>query len=143
MSFLTAATLQNNLAPKLAAWKRAAIDGNKAGVAAGAEIFESHAKENAPVLTGRLRDGIHTETVLDTDTQQQLMVTPVVAADNPYGFDPPYARRIELGFIGVDSLGRHYHQAPQPYMRPAFDENKDEAASAHATTFKSTLQGAA
>lgn len=141
MSFT--ATLTDNTAKKLAAWKAAAIAGNKAGVQAGAEVFESEAKENAPVLTDRLRDGIHTETVLDTDMQQQLMVTPVVAASNKYGFEPPYARRIELGFIGVDSLGRHYHQAPEPYMRPAFDDKKDAAADAHENTFRSTLKGAA
>jgi hypothetical protein len=26
---------------------------------------------------------------------------------------------LELGFVGVDSLGRHYHQAPFPHFRPA------------------------
>ena len=41
--------------------------------------------------------------------------------------DPPYARRIELGFVGQDSLGRHYHQAAQPYMAPAFSNKQDEA----------------
>jgi hypothetical protein len=124
------AKLQSNLAPKLAAWTKAAQSGLKAGAIAGAAVFEGRAKENAPVVTGRLRDGIHTETVADTDTQQVLMVTPVVAAGNKYGFEPPYARRIELGFIGVDSLGRHYHQPPEPYMRPAFDEGSAEALQA-------------
>jgi hypothetical protein len=32
-----------------------------------------------------------------------------------------YARRIELGFSGPDSLGRVYHQAPRPYVRPVFE----------------------
>lgn len=27
-----------------------------------------------------------------------------------------YARRVEYGFEGTDSLGRTYHQAPKPYM---------------------------
>lgn len=30
----------------------------------------------------------------------------------------PYARRVEYGFRGPDSLGRVYKQAPQPYMVP-------------------------
>ncbi len=28
-----------------------------------------------------------------------------------------YARRVHFGFEGTDSLGRTYHQKPQPYMR--------------------------
>ncbi|MHB8483864.1 MAG: HK97-gp10 family putative phage morphogenesis protein [Nitrospiria bacterium] len=38
--------------------------------------------------------------------------------------DVPYAKRIEFGFIGKDSLGRMYHQAPRPFIRPAWDLNK-------------------
>ena len=38
--------------------------------------------------------------------------------------DIPYAMRIEKGFIGSDSLGRVYHQAPRPFMRQAWDLQK-------------------
>lgn len=31
----------------------------------------------------------------------------------------PYSRRLELGFRGLDSLGRRYNQPPYPYARPA------------------------
>ncbi len=31
-----------------------------------------------------------------------------------------YARRIEHGFQGQDSLGRNYNQAPKPYVYPAY-----------------------
>ncbi|GGV02479.1 hypothetical protein GCM10010211_82280 [Streptomyces albospinus] len=34
--------------------------------------------------------------------------------------DAPQARRLEYGFIGVDSLGRHYRQSPFPHVEPAF-----------------------
>ena len=34
----------------------------------------------------------------------------------------PQARRLEYGFFGDDSLGRTYHQAPRPHMRPALME---------------------
>ena len=34
----------------------------------------------------------------------------------------PQARRLEYGFIGVDSLGRHYVQPPFPHMAPAKEE---------------------
>lgn len=40
------------------------------------------------------------------------------------GTDVEYARRIEFGFVGADSLGRVYNQAAQPYLRPALDENE-------------------
>ena len=36
------------------------------------------------------------------------------------GTDEPYARRIEFGFHGYDSLGRFYNQAARPYLYPAF-----------------------
>ncbi|MBE3604137.1 hypothetical protein IMX07_10930 [bacterium] len=32
----------------------------------------------------------------------------------------PYAMRLEFGFVGIDSRGRHYNQAPRPFLRPAF-----------------------
>lgn len=33
--------------------------------------------------------------------------------------DGPYYRRLELGFVGVDSIGRRYNQPAYPFMRPA------------------------
>jgi Bacteriophage HK97-gp10, putative tail-component len=140
---ITATLDTSRLQTKLSAAMAAASAGNKAGVAAGAQLFESAAKENAPVLTGRLRDGIHTEVMTDEPTLQQLMVTPVVEAANKEGFDPPYARRIEEGFVGVDSLGRHYNQAAEPYMRPAYDNEKDNALQAHEEQVRTALKGVA
>lgn len=35
------------------------------------------------------------------------------------GTADPRARRLELGFHGVDSLGRRYNQPPYPHWRPA------------------------
>jgi hypothetical protein len=37
----------------------------------------------------------------------------------------PYARRLELGYYGVDSLGRNYSQAPRPFLRPALLRNRE------------------
>lgn len=33
--------------------------------------------------------------------------------------DKPQMNRLEYGFDGTDSLGRVYHQPPQPHIRPA------------------------
>lgn len=40
------------------------------------------------------------------------------------GSNVVYARRLELGFFGVDSAGRHVSQAPRPYLRPAIENNR-------------------
>jgi hypothetical protein len=37
------------------------------------------------------------------------------------GTDKPQGRRLEMGFHGVDSLGRRYDQPPYPHFGPAFD----------------------
>lgn len=38
------------------------------------------------------------------------------------GSNAPQARRLEHGFSGVDSLGRHYDQPPYPHYAPALAE---------------------
>ena len=35
------------------------------------------------------------------------------------GTNAPQGRRLEFGFFGVDSLGRHYAQPPFPHVQPA------------------------
>jgi HK97 gp10 family phage protein len=35
-----------------------------------------------------------------------------------------YGRRVELGFVGVDSLGRRYHQKPRAFLGPALRRNR-------------------
>ena len=42
------------------------------------------------------------------------------------GTDAPQAARLEFGFVGVDALGRHYHQPPFPHWRPALREIEDQ-----------------
>ncbi|WP_323178614.1 HK97 gp10 family phage protein [Streptomyces sp. NBC_01381] len=42
---------------------------------------------------------------------------PVIVAE--VGTSAPQGRRLEFGFVGVDSLGRHYNQPPFPHLGPA------------------------
>ena len=140
---LTASIDTSGAAAKVAAWKAAAVAGLKPGVAAAAQLFEDEAKLLVSVLTGNLRDHIHTETVTDTPEVQTLAVSPTVDAGNKYGFEPPYARRIEKGFVGTDSLGRHYHQAAQPYMAPAFENRQADASDAIAGAVTDALKAVA
>ncbi|WP_422804693.1 HK97 gp10 family phage protein [Streptomyces noursei] len=37
------------------------------------------------------------------------------------GTSAPQGRRLEFGFVGVDSLGRHYAQPPFPHLGPAVE----------------------
>ena len=63
-----------------------------------------------------------------TDRLFQSITTKVVADMNSVvgqiGTNVEYARRLELGFVGTDSLGRVYDQAPRPFLRPALLENE-------------------
>ena len=38
--------------------------------------------------------------------------------------DAPQPRRLEYGFVGVDSLGRQYRQPPYPHIEPAFRQTE-------------------
>lgn len=69
---------------------------------------ETQAKRLCPVDTGRLRSSISHELGRDLRGLHARVGSNVV-----------YARRIELGFDGVDSIGRRYNQAPRPYLRAA------------------------
>ena len=105
----------------LLAKKLAIRDALREAIPRAAELVVTEAQALVPVVSGNLRDHIHAYSVEDTDTRQVYQVAPFDAADNKYGFDPAYARRIEYGFFGQDSMGRMYNQAGTPYMRPARD----------------------
>jgi hypothetical protein len=129
---LTATLTMPGLADKLAAWKAAALAGLQESVPAGASLIVSEAQILVPVDTGNLRDHIHSEELTSTPTRVVHQIAPFVESSNEYGFDPAYARRIEYGFFGADRMGRNYHQAGQPYMRPA----KEVQGEAALTTIK-------
>jgi HK97 gp10 family phage protein len=67
--------------------------------------------------TGNLARSIHTETLESSNTYAEVAT----------GTDVAYGARIEFGFMQADSLGRHYNQAAQPYLRPAHDNKSGEA----------------
>lgn len=65
------------------------------------------------VLMGRLRQSITHRVIAIGTGFAALVGSPIV-----------YARRLELGFVGRDSLGRNVNQAPRPYLRPAVRNNR-------------------
>lgn len=117
----------------VARWKAmsAASKGNalEAGVNAAGLLVENSARPKAAYRTGTLRRSIRTQTVRDSATKVTAYV----------GSDVPYARRIELGFTGADSLGRYYSQAARPYLRPALDENRDKLLPEIAAAIKQVI----
>lgn len=52
----------------------------------------------------------------------------------------PYSRRLELGFTGVDSLGRRYAQPAYPYMKPAREKTQAVANQVFARAWRDALK---
>lgn len=79
----------------------------RAALMAGALPIQTAAVQKAPVLTGTLRRSIHTETAETAD-----------GAVARVGTNVEYAPHQEFGTSRM---------AGQPYLRPAYDEKKNEA----------------
>lgn len=109
---------EKELQRKLLAMGNEASDVLEAAVVSGLLHVQNSAKDKVAKKSGSLSRSIHTEVIKKTPT--------IVEAAS--GTDLDYARRVEYGFSGYDSLGRLYNQSPRPYMRPAFDENKERSS---------------
>lgn len=79
-----------------------------AAVKTAALAVQAAGMRHTPVKSGTLRRSWRTESA----GPYEVFVGPTMI----------YARRIELGYKGPDSLGRVYNQAPKPYVRPTYDE---------------------
>ena len=91
-------------------------------VRAGMLPIQNAAIEKVPVLTGNLRRSIHTE-IEGSNTYVEAQC----------GTDVVYAAVIEFG----NESGT---RTAQPYLRPAFDENKDNAVKEIGEALKAQLQ---
>lgn len=45
------------------------------------------------------------------------------------GTNQKQGKRLEFGFVGVDSKGRRYNQAPRPHMKASYEENRSAIIS--------------
>lgn len=98
----------------------------------GALIAQGHAMDRAPVRSGTLRRSLHTEPARsDGAGGFHAYMGPTVI----------YARRIELGFHGRDSIGRVYDQYGEPYVRPAFERARPEIMALARLRAASALRG--
>jgi HK97 gp10 family phage protein len=87
-----------------------------------AKIVKEDAKNKAPVRTGVLKKSITVEMVSD----QEARIGP--------GKEGWYGPFIEFGKVGY---------APQPFLRPAFDENRQEILNKIKKNLKMAVQRAA
>ncbi|MFS0736935.1 HK97-gp10 family putative phage morphogenesis protein [Sphingomonas sp. 1P06PA] len=81
----------------------------RAALKAGGEVIASRAKELVPVDTGALRDSI------EVQLPSGNAPTAIVGAREPQGF---YDNYIEFGTVNMP---------PQPFLRPAWEEQRDDA----------------
>jgi hypothetical protein len=95
--------------------------------------IQNAAIANAPYLTGTLARSIHTEEIEETDHSAMVAT----------GTDVVYAARLEYGFNATDALGRTYHQPARAYMRPAYDDHRDEAIAEVEAALRDILSKAA
>ena len=96
-----------------------------------AHIVEGAAEGRVPVKTGTLRRSIRSFVSRDDPAEVGYSVAPTVV----------YARRIELGFQGPDSLGRVYHQAPRPYLKPAVHGSLSRISAVIQTRMAAAIRG--
>lgn len=98
---------------------------------AGALRIEGPAKEKAPVLTGNLRRSIHTETSSGGEGAEAKIGTDVIyAAIQEFGGTIVPKTKPYLVFQTKDGAWHRTESVTipaHPYLRPAFDENKDQA----------------
>lgn len=74
--------------------------------------YEADVKRVAPIDVGTYKTLIRSE-----------MRNGFTGPEAHVGDPMPYTMRLEYGFVGADSLGRVYNQAPRPHWRPMFDLN--------------------
>lgn len=75
--------------------------------------------EPPKTVTGTLRSNISSEVTADQGDVVGLVGVKRGPAD-------AYGRRLELGFVGTDKLGRRINQGARPFLRPAVFQNAVE-----------------
>lgn len=68
-----------------------------------------------------LEAGIKSRAPVKTGDYRRSWSTSISGGTATVGTNKPQARRLEYGFVGTDSAGRHYNQGPRPHVRPAFE----------------------
>lgn len=107
-------------------------DGIRQAMGKACALVEREAKQKAPKDTGELRRSITSEVKEEGDEIQGIVFTPLEYA--PYveygtGLFAEEGGRLDVPWNYQDDRGEWHStsgQRPQPFMRPALDENKEE-----------------
>ncbi len=107
-------------------------DAAKQAVGQACALVERSAKQNAPKDTGALRQSITSEVRQGSDGIEGVVFTPLEYA--PYveygtGLFAEAGGRKDVPWCYQDDKGEWHStsgQHPQPFMRPALDENRDQ-----------------
>ena len=116
------------------------LSGAEKAVKKGCYLIEGDAKilQTPHVDTGRLRSSISVnwsgsgmssgKVTSPAKVEDGVSMPPTETGKftGRVGSNVEYARRIELGFVDVDSLGRKYNQPPYPFLRPALEKNRSK-----------------
>ena len=102
------------------------------GIEKACALVERSAKEKAPKDTGELRRSITSKVEKDADGVKGIIYTPLEYA--PYveygtGLFAENGGRMDVPWNYQDDKGEWHStsgQHPQPFMRPALDENREE-----------------
>lgn len=113
---MTGGTFQHpsQLAAALDRGGKAAVSAAEVAMRHGAKALVVQVQRNASgrpgprVITGKYRAS------WQSDVHR---AGPVIVGE--VGTNAPQGRRLEFGFVGVDSLGRHYSTPPFPHLGPA------------------------
>lgn len=111
-----------------------AVAGARAGAKAFAitqkfgVILQGRVKANAAGRPGpRMQTGDYNRSISLRVGMDGMAVAASVGTVRPQG------RRLEMGFVGTDSLGRSYNQKALPHFGPAMDETGPEYTAAIAS----------
>ena len=106
-------------------------------------LVEGAAKDKAPKDTGALRRSIKSKVEVTGNTIEGIVFTPLEYA--PYveygtGLFAENGNGRKTPWVYMDDKGNYHYtrgQHPQPYMRPALEENKDEIIQIISDSIKS------
>jgi hypothetical protein len=91
------------------------------------EVTEKSGRESANFLLHKIQDNIHQVGLIETGA---YLASWRVVQEGRRGYtvftDDPAAFRHEFGFVGVDALGRSYHDSPRPHVRPAIADTLEK-----------------
>ncbi len=122
--------------------KKEVLDGSGKAVKRACYWVETDAKKLVHFITTRLRgstsvnwsgSGLAKGKVSETAKTNDGVGQPDKKPDKftgVVGSNVEYARRYDMGFVGMDSLGRKYNQAPRAYLRVALEKNRSRILGA-------------